>query len=127
MQTTPQYEPWEPCPPGELQQLAVRLRTERRRIAVRRGARFAAAATLILLAAYATFLGTRRAPNDYLHGGLYCSQVRPLLPDYAAGKLDPEMARKLKGHLDECPPCRKFLSQLPRQVAVRPGGPAVHD
>jgi anti-sigma factor RsiW len=116
---------WAPCPPGELVQMASGLRLRRRR---RVAARAAAALSVVLAIGLASYWSLRGnappapAPSGSLHAGLYCSQVRELLADYRAGKLEPKLQLRVEGHLAECPPCRARLAKLTSQSA-RPLGP----
>ncbi|HEV3343745.1 MAG TPA: zf-HC2 domain-containing protein [Pirellulales bacterium] len=106
---------WTACPTGTLQGLAGRLRARRRRTVALRAAGVAAAAVAILFAV--RFAPKRHAADDYFHGGLYCSQVRPVLPDYRAGRLQGELLSQVEQHLAECPPCRRVLDGLKGQAA----------
>ena len=118
---------WVACPPGELMQFAAGLRRRRgRRLAVRTAAALRVAVADVVAARWAT---TNRKPavrpaDDYLHAGIYCSEVRSLLADYRAGKLAADLQSQVKAHLDECPPCRARLNETalrttPRRDAVR--------
>lgn len=111
---------WTPCPEGTLQGMVGRLRARRRRTIAVRAACAAGVVAAILLAA--GFVSTRHASDDYLHGGLYCSQVRPALPDYRAGKLHGEFLSQVEQHLAECPPCRRALNALNGESASAPHG-----
>lgn len=111
---------WTACPTGTLQGLAGRLRAKRRRTIAARAAGVTAAALAILLTAH--FIPARHAPDDYFHGGIYCSQVRPVLPDYRAGKLHGEFLGQVEQHLAECPPCRRVLNGLNAQATDLPHG-----
>jgi len=95
------------------------MRAKRRRtIAWRAAGVTAAAAVAILLTAH--FIPARHAADDYFHGGLYCSQVRPVLPDYRAGKLHGKFLSQVEQHLAECPPCRRVLNGLNAQATNLP-------
>ncbi len=112
---------WAACPAGTLQGLAGRLRTKRRRTIAAKAA-CVAAALIVATLLTAQFVPKRHAADDYLHGGLYCSQVRPVLPDYRAGKLQGELLSQVEQHLAKCPPCRRVLAGLNAQSASPPHG-----
>jgi predicted anti-sigma-YlaC factor YlaD len=106
---------WSACPEGTLAKLAGRLRAKRRRtVALRAACAVGLAAVLLSLA---VLLPKRHAADDFFHGGLYCSQVRPALPDYRAGKLKGKFLGQVERHLAECEPCRQVLKELEKNSA----------
>lgn len=123
----PSDDGWGACPPGELVQLAAGLRQRRRRrIAVRAAAALGIAVAAVMAGRWATtdHKPAVRAADDYLHAGIYCSEVRSLLADYRAGKLPGDLQSRVKAHLSECPPCRARLNETafrpaPRRGAIR--------
>ncbi|HVX62105.1 MAG TPA: zf-HC2 domain-containing protein [Pirellulales bacterium] len=115
---------WSACPPGELVQLAAGLRQRRRRrIAVRTAAVLSIAVAIFVAGRWA--VSDReppvRARDDYLHAGIYCSEVRSLLVDYRAGNLPGDLQSQVKAHLAECPPCRARLNATAGRPALRRG------
>ncbi len=66
-------------------------------------------------AAYFT-TGWLRQPTEYRYGGIACSEVKPLLPDYLAKKLDAELVRKIDVHLTECPDCRPMYRRMVKEM-----------
>lgn len=61
--------------------------------------------------AYLQELGT-----EYQHFGLTCSDVRELLPDYKANRLDAKRSDLLEKHVRKCSNCNQFLNQLRQTV-----------
>lgn len=115
---------WIACPPGELVQFAAGLRRRRgRRIVVRAVATLGVAVAVVVAGRWATtnHKPAVRAADDYLHAGIYCSEVRSLLADYRAGKLPGDLNSQVKAHLAECPPCRARLDETALRPAPRRG------
>lgn len=118
---------WVACQPGELVQLAAGLRQRRRRrIAVRTAAALGVAVAVVFAGRWAASdrVPAAHAPHDYLHAGIYCSEVRSLLADYRAGKLPGDLQSQIKAHLAECPPCRARLNETAFRSAPQRG--AIH-
>ncbi len=93
-------DPWDACPPGELQRMVGRTRIrQRRRFLKRLGG---TAAGLAAIAAGGFWL---LQPGEYHFGGIACSEVMSLLPDYRANKLPAELKEKVSLHLAKCPEC----------------------
>lgn len=115
---------WIACPPGELVQFAAGLRRRRgRRIVVRAVATLGVAVAVVVAGRWATtnHKPAVRADDDFLHAGIYCSEVRSLLADYRAGKLPGDLNSQVKAHLAECPPCRARLDETALRPAPRRG------
>ena len=53
-----------------------------------------------------------------------CANVRELLPDYAAGRLDESVAAGIEGHLAACDECREELDLVEMLFATRVAPPA---
>jgi len=95
---------WQPCPPGELERVAGRVRLRQRREALRKIGAAAAAATAAGLAGVGTVYWLSRDAMPH-YGGLACNEVMPLLDDYHAGRLEPPLAGQVTLHLRKCPRC----------------------
>jgi hypothetical protein len=105
MNDTPKdRDQWERCPPGELQRLVHRVRTRQRRQVLKRLAGVGAALVLIGAGGYVAGQWWHQ-PTEHHFGGIACSEVMRLLPDYRANKLDAELARRISIHLEKCPNC----------------------
>ena len=77
---------WQPCPSGEISRLARSLRRKRRQ----RWTVLVVAPSLLVVAVMAIGLwlpvGIKdRIPSEPTYGGIACSQVRKIAPEYAAG------------------------------------------
>ncbi len=108
---------WQPCPPGELKRMADRIRLRERRKALKK---MGAAGAALLVAVGGGYLAKEwfDQPREYHFGGIACSEVMPLLPDYRAGKLDELLRNQVSEHLDKCPNCgpmyRRMLDEMQR-------------
>jgi anti-sigma factor RsiW len=52
------------------------------------------------------------------------------LSEYLDGELDPALCAEAESHLEDCPPCQKFLESLRRTVGILnrlPGEPVPDD
>lgn len=102
-------DPWAACPKGELDRLVRGWRTRRRRRVWIQGS--AAAAALSLAWAGRVAFGPYRSLAQPERRGIACSAVRPLLGDYVAGKLNAELAERIREHLEHCPGCRALYQR----------------
>lgn len=55
---------------------------------------------------------TRRAMNELRAPRLTCREVVELLSDYLDGALDPLERARVAAHLETCPECTAYLTQL---------------
>jgi hypothetical protein len=113
---------WQPCRPGEVVGLVQRLRQSRQALVVRYRA---ATAALVLLAGAAGlyFVGVLPAgePN---FGGIVCSEVQRRAADFLTGRLEADVAARIRVHLSQCADCNRFVNGIDPQ-AVPPGGPCI--
>lgn len=54
--------------------------------------------------------------NEKLVGGLLCSDVLALLPDFVAGELDTRRLDRIKLHLEGCDTCERFGGEYAEAV-----------
>lgn len=111
-----QQDEWRTCPAGKLSGLAGRIRARRSRQATMLVAGKAAAAVGILLLVVSgvrMLKGTGGA--DMRNGGISCTEVRRLAPEYMAGRTDDDVAARIRMHLGQCPLCQTFLEEMRRQ------------
>lgn len=116
------HDDWGPCPRGELERAAGRLRVRKlRRVA----GPIAAVAALLVIAVGIGLLAARVSapPGRYDFGGIKCAEVHDLLPRLLAGTLDPRQTEQVRLHLAQCPIC-KPLAEQKLQAAVEPQWPA---
>ncbi len=115
-------EEWIPCPAGTLAALAGHERAcQRRKFLVRAGS---AVGVIVLTsgAGWLAFRGTRK-PTEPTFGGIACSRVRELAPQFMMGKLDQAVTRQIKTHLEQCSACRTLLESMqPKMSAHSPHG-----
>ena len=105
-------EVWEPCPPGQLLNLANHLRLQQSR---RRRHRLGGliGGVLGLLVATGVVWHQTAGPSHANSVDLRCQEVKPLLAAYAAGKVsDQRLADGIRRHLEACPPCAAMLEKL---------------
>jgi hypothetical protein len=129
---------WQPCPPGELVEIAGRLQGRRRR---KDRARLLAASALVLLAvgAISLSLGLWQKNGDprpdpvtgeFHFGGISCTELHRALPGLKARTLDDATLARVREHIEKCPHCNVFarLIQEPAQTGqvpvANPDGPA---
>lgn len=121
-------EPWQACPTGTVSRMAGELRSRRKARTQRRVA--VASGVGVALVAVAVGLGLSiflRGPTEYRFGGIACSEVRALLPEYLQGALaDRQLAQSIDQHLAECPHCGPLVDQMQassmaQQFADSPG------
>ncbi len=116
---------WDACPAGELQRMVGRIKARRqRRLLTQVGSTAAALLTAFAAAFFTT--GWLRQPTECRFGGIACSEVKPLLPDFLAEKLDAELARKVDIHLQQCPDCgpmyRRMVTEMGHMAHVHRAG-----
>lgn len=113
-------EEWIPCPAGKLATLAGQERVrQRRQFLVRAGS----AVGVVALASGVGWLAFRRTekPTEPTFGGIACSRVRELAPQYMMGQLDPTVTQQIKTHLEQCDACRTLLESMqPKMSAHSP-------
>lgn len=121
---------WQACPPGELGELAGRLRTRRRNSKIARLATVSA----LLLAAGGLYLqmGPGRNLNlpghalengEFNFGGITCTELHRALPGLKAHTLDEATLARVREHVDKCPHCKSFARFLkdPVKTGQLPG------
>jgi len=97
-------EPWRDCPPGELLRMLRTIKIDQRRRAMKQLAATGAAIVVFGGVGYAAF-DRARSPRAGRYGGLACSGVLVLLPDYRARRLSADRSRQVTLHLRDCPNC----------------------
>jgi anti-sigma factor RsiW len=102
---------WKPCPRGTLAHLAGRHRSRRFvRAAARVAAALAAAVLIGMLGAWIS--GWRPGSGEFDYGGIACREVRASIADYMTGRLTPDMAERIRVHLEQCPACQEFMRSM---------------
>jgi hypothetical protein len=109
MSTPPDPEVWQDCPPGQLAEMVGRIRFKERRRFLRQAAQ-GASALLVLGVGGAAAAQWIRADRPPRYGGLACSEVMQLMPDYRSHRLGEALAAKVAIHLEKCPHCRSQTS-----------------
>lgn len=107
-------EPWQACPAGTINRMAGELRSRRKTRTQRRVA--VASGVGVALVAVAVGVGLSiflQGPTEYRFGGIACSEVRALLPEYLQGAMaDRQLAQSIDQHLAECPVCGPLVDQM---------------
>ncbi len=101
---------WGPSAPGEIEQLARRLRARKRR---RNFLRLAGGAAVAVVAAGG--LWGALMPRDDL-AGLSCAQVHDMAGPYGRDELSPEMRDRVRRHVRHCPRCGPLFRSLGLEV-----------
>jgi hypothetical protein len=108
---------WNPCPPGTLSTLAGKERQRhRRQFLVRAGS----AVGVLALGSGVGWLafrgwGDTSEPN---YGGIACSEVQKLAPQFMMAQLDESVTERIQLHLEQCAECRKLLESMPMKTAA---------
>lgn len=105
---------WTPCEPGTLLRMVGKQRQWRN---FRRSILVAAAVLLAITGATllrSTWQNDSAAPAavDYYYGGMTCSEVVPLLDDFASGRVDAGTRARMVEHLRLCGKCRSEQERL---------------
>lgn len=109
-------EEWTPCPPGTLSSMAGDERfRQRRQFLVRAGS----TAGAVALAAGAGWLVFRNGglATEPTYGGIACSRVRQLAPQFMMHQLDAELTQQITVHLEQCDECRTLLESMQPKTA----------
>lgn len=107
--TKPTTNHWEGEAKGLLTGYSRRLQRRRLLIAAA-AAGTTGAAALGGVFAWSAYLN--QLANEYQHFGLTCSDVRELLPDYKANRLDARRSDLLEKHVRKCSNCKELLGEL---------------
>ena len=110
-------EEWIPCPPGKLAKLAGQERVRQRRQFLVRAGSAVGVVALATGAGWLAFRG-RGKPTEPGFGGIVCSRVCELAPQYLMGQLDPAVAQQIKTHLEKCVACRTLLESMQPKTAA---------
>lgn len=105
---------WEPCPSGTLQNLASRLRANRRRAQAVR----LSLVTSLVFGTGVVLWSTYSKPVEYDFGGIVCSEVRQISKDYLGGHLALELTHKIDAHLLECPNCKPLMDAMRNELSL---------
>lgn len=101
---------WKPCPKGSLPVFAGRERTRQRRIFLTKAAGASAVFLLVVSFGYLAFGPSRSGEPTF--GGVTCTTVRSNAPQYMAGKLDAQLSKQIRIHLEQCPDCQRFWKEM---------------
>lgn len=116
---------WDSCPPGELQKLATRLRWRRRDRSVAKAVGLTGALIAFLFVG-GLAVQQFRGPLDgaHLYGDVSCREVQANIQQYVAGQLDPQLADRIRIHLEQCPECgppfRRMMAEMKQEVSFSP-------
>ncbi|MDA7951512.1 MAG: zf-HC2 domain-containing protein [Pirellulaceae bacterium] len=105
---------WSTCRKGEIGKVAISLRAKRRTGLIRYCA-VALSTVAILLSFTSIFYSLQDYRNDLripavnLHtaGGIDCTDMYHVYPDYQEGQLSDELTRRAARHLSLCPNCKQ--------------------
>ena len=110
-------EEWIPCPPGKLAKLAGQERVRQHRQFLIRGGSAVGVVALATGAGWFAFQG-RGKPTEPDFGGIACSRVHELAPQYMVGQLDPAVTQQIKTHLEQCVVCRTLVESMQPKTAA---------
>lgn len=112
---------WRPCPPGQLNLLARRLRkrADRRRfltLAARSvGTLAVALGSWWLLASRQDITPARSKFRGPIYAGIACADVREAAVQFVQQEVSPKLAQQIEGHLAKCSSCRAYIDGLRQQ------------
>jgi hypothetical protein len=109
---------WIPCPPGKLAKLAGQECVRQRRHFLVRVGSVAGVVAVAAGAGWFAFRG-RGMTTEPNFGGIVCSRVRELAPQYMMGQLDPAVSQQIKTHLEQCVACRTLLESMQPKMSAR--------
>ena len=109
-QNNENHDEWQACPPGEVGRLVDGLQDRNRSLAVQR--RMVAAA-LLLMTAFTGYYFVGVLPNaEPNYGGIVCSHLMELAPQFLAGTLDAEASSRIETHRKHCKHCDDKLGAM---------------
>jgi len=109
-QNNENHNEWQACPPGEVGRLVDGLQDRRRALAAQRRT---VAAALLLMMAFTGYYFVGVLPNaEPNYGGIVCSRLQELAPQYLAGTLDAETSGRIDVHQQHCKHCRNKLNAM---------------
>lgn len=95
---------WQACPTGALSQFARDDRGRRRRVLLLKSSGAAALALLLVGVSLSAF--NSRQSREPKFGGITCTEVRRHAAEYRAGRLNDDLASKIRLHLEQCSECQ---------------------
>ena len=106
---------WESCTPGVLTGYSRKIHRRRFLLTAAKTVGVTGCVAAIGFGGWLEYL--RRLEGDYQLAGMTCSEVRELLPAYAAGRLVAARSEVLEKHVRKCENCAKLRPQLRPQTA----------
>ena len=111
------HNEWQACPPGEVGRLVHRLQDRHRALATQRRM---VAAVLLLMTACTGYYFVGVLPNaEPNYGGIVCSRLHELAPQYMAKTLNADTSGRIQLHLAHCKSCRDKLNEMSMNSASR--------
>ena len=109
-QNNENHNEWQACRPGEVGRLVDGLQGRNRALA---GQRRMVAAVLLLVTAFTGYYFVGVLPNaNPNYGGIACSRLLELAPQFMAGTLDAEASSRVETHLTHCKHCQNKLKAM---------------
>jgi hypothetical protein len=108
---------WEACESGDLRRFVRGLRVRRRDRQAARVIGIGGAAAVLVLVGFIALTQLRGAPQ-YNYGNIACQDVRDDLPDYMAGRVDEQLAKKIDLHLAACPECGPMFQNMKSEMST---------
>ncbi len=121
-----QSDHWGKCPAGELERMAQGIKAGHRKKTLHRIGAAAGLVVLLVVAGITVYQFSRRPLA--IPAPLACRDVQPLLANYIGGQLDPELATRIRFHLENCEHCeaeyRRLLTTTGQTISRHPKTPS---
>ncbi|MBL4885276.1 MAG: hypothetical protein JKY95_12165 [Planctomycetaceae bacterium] len=112
------HSEWTDCQGGEISGLVQKLQNQR---AVSRRTQITQSLTIAVGLLVAVGLGTLMLPSgEPNYGGIVCTDVIKNGEGYVLHKLEPELADRIKVHIDQCEYCQGKFAMLRKKLGIKP-------
>ena len=104
---------WTPCQPGDLVNVVDKLRRRKQMQKTASTLRTAAAIVAGVFIGWGVWQFPAMMPEPNF-GGIVCSEVRANSQAFAMQQLAPDVATRIRNHMERCPACQKLFRDMQR-------------